>query len=138
MNEKPFSDKVVQQALEGPVTAVLATVNPDGSPLATPMWYVHDANGIGMVSIDGLQKIRNLHREPRVSVVVETGASTGLQCVIVQGTIEFLDATSDRATLGASFVDKYGESIEKRWGGRAVPADRALFRIHPERVKLWG
>ena len=138
MQERPFSDPEVQQALDGPVTAVLATINPDGSPLATPMWYVHDANGIGMVSIDGLQKIRNLHRDPRVSVVVETGAGADLQCVIVQGTVEFLDAPPDRAALGASFVGKYGESIEKRWGGRAVPHDRALFRIDPGRVKLWG
>lgn len=138
MREKRFSDPDVQQALEGRVTAVLATINPDGSPLATPMWYVHDASGIGMVSIDGLQKVRNLHRDPRVSVVVETGAATGLQCVIVQGTVEFLDAPSERAALGASFVDKYGASIEKRWGGRAVPPDRALFRIVARRVKLWG
>jgi PPOX class probable F420-dependent enzyme len=138
MQERQFSDPEVQQALEGPVTAVLATINPDGSPLAMPMWYVHDASGFGMVSVDGLQKIRNLHRDSRVSVVVETGAAAGLQCVIVQGTVEFLDATSDRAALGASFVDKYGERIEKRWGGRAVPRDRALFRVHPRRVKLWG
>lgn len=138
MQEKPFSDPEIQRALEGPVTAVLATINPDGSPLATPMWYVHDADGFGMVSIDGLQKIRNLHRDPRVSVVVETAGQAGLQCVIVQGTVEFLAADSDRTALGASFVDKYGKGIEKRWGGRAVPGDRALFRVHPTRVKLWG
>ena len=84
------------------------------------------------------KKIRNLRRDPRVSIVVETGAAIGLQCVIVQGTVEFLDAPSDRATLGAAFVDKYGESIEKRWNGPAVPHDRVLFRILPTRVKLWG
>ena len=138
MLEKPFSDEEIQSALEGPATAILATINPDGSPLATPMWFVHDPSGIGMVSIDGLQKIRNLRRDPRVSVVVETAASAGLQCVIVQGTVQFLDASADRVALGTSFVDKYGESIEKRWGGRAVPDDRALFRILPRRVKLWG
>ena len=138
MQEKPFADSEIQQALDGPVTAVLATINPDGSPLATPMWFVHDADGIGMVSVDGLQKIRNLHRDPRVSVVVETGGKSGLQCVIVQGTVKFLDARTDRAALGASFVEKYGEAIEKRWGGRAVPDDRTLFRIFPKRVKLWG
>lgn len=138
MLERPFSHPDVQQALEGSSTVVLATVNPDGSPLATPMWYVHDGEGIGMVSVDGLQKIRNLKRDPRVSVVVETHAESGLQCVIVQGTVEFLDSKSDREALGSRFVDKYGEGIEKRWGGCAVPDDRALFRIHPRRVKLWG
>ena len=138
MLEKPFYDEEIQSAIEGPATAILATINSDGSPLATPMWFVHDPSGIGMVSIDRLQKIRNLRRDPRVSVVVETAASAGLQCIIVQGTAQFLDARADRVGLGTSFVDKYGESIEKRWAGRAVPDDRALFRIHPRRVKLWG
>ena len=138
MQERLFSDAQVQKALDKPVTAVLATINPNGSPLATPMWYVHDERGIGMVSVDGLQKVRNLRRDPRVSMVVETGAHTGVQCIIVQGTVEFLDAPRDRAALGAAFVDKYGESVEQRWNGRTVPPDRVLFRIHPQRVKLWG
>jgi len=138
MVEEPFSDAKVQQAIEGLETAVLATINSDGSPLATPMWYVHDASGLGMVSIDRLQKVRNLRRDPRVSVVIETTATGGPQCVIVQGTAEFLDSTSDRAELGAAFVAKYGASIEKRWGGSAVPRDRVLFRVRPSRVKLWG
>lgn len=138
MKEKPFSDPEVQRALEKPVTAVLATINPDGSPLATPMWFVRDSRSIVMVSIDALQKVRNLRRDPRVGVVVETGAAAGLQCVIVQGTVEFLDADSERASFGALLIDKYGGDIEKRWGGRAVPRDRVLFCIHPRRVKLWG
>jgi PPOX class probable F420-dependent enzyme len=138
MLEEMFSDAKVQRAIEGPLTAVLATINPDGSPLATPMWYVPDASGIGMVSVDGLRKVHNLRRDPRVSVVVETDAADSLQCVIVQGTVEFLDSASDRAALGAAFVSKYGEKIEKRWGGSSVPRDRVLFRILPSRVKLWG
>lgn len=138
MQERPFSDREVQEALEGVSTAVLATINPDGSPLATPMWYVHDASGFGMVSVDGLQKIHNLKRDPRVSVVVETGAPSGLQCIIVQGTAEFLDSSADRRALGAAFADKYGGEIEKRWGRPVVPGDRALFRIQPRRVKLYG
>jgi len=137
MVEEQFSDVKVQRAIENPLTAVLATINPDGSPLATPMWYVPDASGIGMVSVDGLQKIHNLRRDPRVSVVVETDAVEGPQCVIIQGIVEFLDSSSDRAALGAAFVAKYGEEIEKRWGGSAVPRDRVLFRILPRRVKLW-
>ena len=50
MLEAPFSNDKVQQALDGPVTAVLATINADGSPLATPMWFVHDADSVGMFS----------------------------------------------------------------------------------------
>jgi len=138
MVEEEFSDIKVQRAIKSPLTAVLATINADGSPLAMPMWYVPDASGMVMVSVDGLQKIHNLRRDPRVSVVVETDVADGPQCVIIQGNVEFLDSPPDRAALGAAFVGKYGEEIEKRWGGSAVPRDRVLFRILPRRVKLWG
>ena len=138
MKEVPFSHSEVQKALEKPSTAVLATINRDGSPLATPMWFVRDEHGIVMVSPEGLQKVRNMRRDPRVSVVVETGAGTGLQCVIVQGSIEFLDDDGERAAFGALLVAKYGRDMENRWRGRAVPHDRVLFRIEPRRVKLWG
>lgn len=138
MQEKPFSDPEVQSGLDGPLTAVLATINPDGSPLATPMWFVHDASGFGMVSVDALQKVRNLRRDPRVSIVVEVTAPGGPQCIIVQGTAAFLNAADERDVLAAAFVRKYGEEIEKRWQGTTAPPDRVLFRVHPQRVKLWG
>lgn len=138
MRDVAFSAPEAQARLRGPVTAVIATINPNGSPLATPMWYVHDESGFGMVSVDGLQKIKNLRRDPRISVTVETEPGQGTGCVMVQGTVEFLDSSDDRRALGARFVAKYGESIEKRWGGSAVPDDRALFRIHPARVTLYG
>ena len=138
MQEKAFSDPQVQNALNGPVTAVLATLNPDGSPLATPMWYVHDVHGIGMVSVDGLQKVRNLRRDPRVSLVVETAATAGVQCIIIQGKVQFIDTTPGRDALAAAFIDKYGERIKQRWNGVTAPSDRVLFRLQPTRVKLWG
>lgn len=138
MEEVAFSSPEAQARLRGPATAVIATINPNGSPLATPMWYVHDEEGFGMVSVDGLQKVRNLRRDPRISVAVEAEPAQGAGCIMVQGTVEFLDSSEDRRSLGALFAAKYGEGIEKRWGGPVVPDDRVLFRIHPTRVKLYG
>ncbi len=138
MQEVAFSSPEAQERLAGPATAVIATINPNGAPLATPMWYVHDDVGFGMVSVDGLQKVRNLRRDPRISVTVEMDPARGTGCVMVQGRVEFLDSQVDRQSLGALFIEKYGEGVEKRWGGSAVPDDRVLFRIHPTRVTLYG
>ena len=138
LNEASFSDDRVQRFLSGKDTAVLATINPDGGPLATPMWFVHDLQGMGMVSVHTLQKIMNLRRDPRVSVVAESAPGAGVACLIIQGTVAFVAADEDRRSLGEQFIDKYGEALERRWGARGVPDSRTLFRIYPSRVNVYG
>lgn len=138
MQETEFSSALVQTYLSGKEIGVLATVNSDGSPLAMPMWFVHNEDVIGMVSVAEDMKVRNMHRDPRVGFVVESGSGGSLECIIMQGTVEFLSTDDDRKRVGAQFIDKYGVNMEQRWGGRAVPDSRALFFIQPRRVKLWG
>ena len=75
----------VQAFLAAREVAVLATLNPDGSPLAMPMWFLADAEAIIMLSVDGLAKVRNLRADPRVSVVAEAGERGNIRGVAVQG-----------------------------------------------------
>ena len=138
MQETEFSSTLVQTYLTGKEIGVLATVNPDGSPLAMPMWFVHNKDVIGMVSVAEDMKVNNMRRDPRVGFVVESGGGGSLECIIMQGTVEFLSTDDDRKRVGAQFIDKYGVNMEQRWGGRAVPDSRALFLIQPRRIKLWG
>ena len=138
MQETEFSSTLVQTYLTGKEIGVLATVNPDASPLAMPMWFVHDEDVIGMVSVAEDMKVQNMRRDPRVGFVVESGGGGSLECIIMQGTVEFLSTDDDRKRVGAQFIDKYGGNMEQRWGGRAVPDSRALFLIQPRRIKLWG
>ena len=41
--------------------------------LAMPMWFLHDAAALTMISVADTQKVRNLQRDARVCVVAETG-----------------------------------------------------------------
>ena len=56
--------------LDGRNYAVLATVNPDGSPQATVMWVGHDGADLLFSTVEGRVKHRNMARDPRVSVTV--------------------------------------------------------------------
>src|SRR5205814_1176494 len=47
--------------------AILATVQADGAPLAMPMWFLHDATSLTMISVEGTHKIRNLRRDARAA-----------------------------------------------------------------------
>lgn len=63
----------MRRFLDEPRFAVLATVNPDGSPQQTVMWYLLHGDEILMNTKRGRRKDRNVDRDPRVSVCVEDG-----------------------------------------------------------------
>ncbi|HEX9033903.1 MAG TPA: PPOX class F420-dependent oxidoreductase [Streptosporangiaceae bacterium] len=50
--------------------AVLATVNPDGSPQTSAMWIGRDESDLLFSTVEGRVKHRNMLRDPRVSVTV--------------------------------------------------------------------
>jgi PPOX class probable F420-dependent enzyme len=56
--------------LDGKNYAVLATVNPDGSPQTSTMWVGRDGADLLMSTVEGRVKHRNMRRDPRVSVTV--------------------------------------------------------------------
>ena len=60
----------MQRLLDGRNYAVLATVNPDGSPQTSVMWVGHDGADLLFSTIEGRVKHRNMARDPRVSVTV--------------------------------------------------------------------
>jgi PPOX class probable F420-dependent enzyme len=53
--------------------AVLATINRDGTPQQTVMWYDLQGDEIMMNTAAGRLKDHNLNRDPRISVCIEDG-----------------------------------------------------------------
>jgi len=133
-----LAEASVQRFLAAKEIVVLGTVQADGAPLAMPMWFLHDAASLTMISEAGTQKVRNLRRDPRVCVVAEVGGGgQEIRGVTVFGRAEFLDDGPARRALVERFHEKY-PSLAGLWRSRAMPADRVMFRIVPERVKSWG
>ncbi len=56
--------------LDGRNYAVLATINPDGSPHTSAMWIGRDGEDVLFSTLEGRVKHRNMLRDPRVSVTV--------------------------------------------------------------------
>lgn len=138
MPQTEFSDPRVQRILDSRDVAVLSTVQPDGAPLAMAMWFVHDVHRITMISVDGLQKAKNMRRDPRVCVVVESLVDGSSRCASIQGHVEFVETADERRPLVDQFFRKYPDSLERRWNGRDMPSDRVMFQILPRKVFYWG
>lgn len=133
-----LGDPHIQHYLTTKEVVLLGTVSPSGAPLVTPMWFLHDAEGLAMISVDGLPKIRNLRRDPRLCVVAESGTRADIRNVTVFGHAQFLADTPDRRALVERFHAKYRPDLERLWGGRTMPANRVMFRIAAERVVSRG
>ena len=56
--------------LDGRNYAVLATVNPDGSPQTSAMWVGRDGDDLLFSTVEGRVKHQNMLHDPRVSVTV--------------------------------------------------------------------
>ena len=64
-----LSDAVLR-LVDGRNYAVLATVNPDGSPQTSVIWVGRDGNDLLFSTVEGRVKHRNMLRDPRVSISV--------------------------------------------------------------------
>lgn len=61
-----------REVLEGPGLAHLVTVEPDGRPQVSIVWVGLDADEIVAGHLPEHRKIRNIRRDPRVALSVET------------------------------------------------------------------
>jgi nitroimidazol reductase NimA-like FMN-containing flavoprotein (pyridoxamine 5'-phosphate oxidase superfamily) len=137
MAERTFADEAIQQYMSDRDVAVLAMLTAAGAPLATPMWFVNDGRELAMVSVDGLAKIRNLERDPRVSVVVEGGERGAINGLVLAGDVRFVDG-DERVAWGRRFRDKYTPDIDRLWGGPNIPDNRRVFVFAPRVVSAFG
>lgn len=66
----PLSDEL-KKVLDKPTFVILVTVQPDGSPQASPVWVKRDGEELLISTTQGRRKERNLRRDPRATVVVQ-------------------------------------------------------------------
>lgn len=66
---------------------VLSTIDQDGFPHSVPLGYFRDGDRIYLGCRDDTQKIRNIERNPQVSLLVESGSTMAdIKGAMVQGT----------------------------------------------------
>lgn len=61
----------VRALLEGPHLAHVVTMNPDGTPQVSCVWVGLDGDQVVFGSLGPWRKIRNLERDPRITLSIE-------------------------------------------------------------------
>ncbi|HEU4481199.1 MAG TPA: TIGR03618 family F420-dependent PPOX class oxidoreductase [Actinomycetota bacterium] len=112
-------------------TAVLTTLDREGWPHSTAMWFVIEPEGIVMWTYAKSQKVKNLQRDPRCAVLVEAGASYGsLRGVLVRGRAVVSDDFGAVREVGLALFRRYNAD-----DGSAPVAGPALEEIERQAGK---
>ena len=133
-----LSDEEVRRFLESSKTIIITTNGPGGFPHAMPMWYRLEEDGtICITTYKASQKVKNLRRDPRVSLLVESGEEyADLKGALIYGHAEIVE---DIETVIATLLLAGGQedTEEVREALRRTAAKRVVLRVKPERIVSW-
>jgi PPOX class probable F420-dependent enzyme len=97
-------DDTTRQLVDGKNFAIIATMNPDGSPQTSVVWVGLDDDAVVFSSTTTRRKTRNIVRDPRVSLTV-LDADNPYHTVEIRGTAEVID--DSKRELSTRLSHKY-------------------------------
>jgi PPOX class probable F420-dependent enzyme len=90
-----LADPLVQELLAARLIGVLATIEPDGSVHAVPMWLARSDDAILLATGSRSRKVRNLERDPRATLVLHDSRSGADVCgASIRGRVELVRGES--------------------------------------------
>jgi PPOX class probable F420-dependent enzyme len=122
---------------------VVATHGPRGWPHVMPLWYVVREGEIWVWTYAKSQKVRNLERDPRATLLVETGEEyQELRGIQIEAEAELVRDTERVLEFAKQLTVRYTEGISSVEGDAAAALQaqapkRAAIRFRPVRTATW-
>jgi PPOX class probable F420-dependent enzyme len=122
-------DPDVRRVLDGTSMAHLATVLPDGSPHATPVFIGAHGDRIVFFTGPGSRKARNLRRDPRVALSFAPDDNPFVPVIVRGRVVEWLEGDP-----GWQIIDE----LAMKYTGAPYPRgqERIVAVIEPERQTI--
>jgi PPOX class probable F420-dependent enzyme len=119
-------DPDVRRVLDGTSIAHLATILPDGSPHAVPVWVAARCDQIVFLTGPGTRKARNLHRDPRLALSIAPVDNPFTPVVIRGRVVEWIEGDA-----AWEIVDQL--AMKYIGGPYSREQERVVAVIEPER-----
>ena len=138
-----LSDEEVSAFLEEQRVVVCATNGVKGWPHLMPLWYVVRSGELWAWTFAKSQKVKNLERDPRATLLVETGFEYAeLRGVQIEAEAELIRDPDQVFEFAKELTVRYAEGIESVEGDpatalRAQAPKRATIHFRPVRVATW-
>lgn len=139
-----MNDDEIRAYLKHGHTIILVSNGRKGYPHAVPMFYgIDDDLTIRFATYGASQKVKNIERDNRVTLLVESGSAYDeLAGVMIEGEAEIandLDATVDTMIEAMGKTEnalppaaELPEEVKKQMAGK-----RVLIRVRPKRFLSW-
>jgi PPOX class probable F420-dependent enzyme len=135
-----MSEAELAAFLEDQRTVVCATIGPGGRPHLAALWYLPVAGRLDCWTYAASQKARNLERDPRATLLTETGAAyQELRGVSLECDAELVRDPDRVLDIGVALAVRHGArpGPDLRAGLAPQAAKRVGIRFHPTRVSSW-
>jgi PPOX class probable F420-dependent enzyme len=122
---------------------IVSSIGPRGWPHSMPMWFTVRDGEIWVWTFAKSQKVRNLERDPRATLLIETGIEyTELRGVQIEAEAELIRDTPTVAEFGKELAIRYAEGIDSIEGDAAAALEaqavkRVAIRFEAKRTATW-
>ena len=139
MRKNTEMDAKVLEFLQVDRHAILATKGRNGAPQLTPVWFLF-LDGVLLVSVQtSTVKLKNLRRDPTVSVCIEGGRDDA-RYVVLSGKAELIEPGEQERALRWKIVRHYyaDEGEAKRYNEMIKERTGVIITLRAERMVLSG
>jgi PPOX class probable F420-dependent enzyme len=131
-----------RELLETERVVVVSTIGPRGWPHSMPMWFTVRDGELWVWTYAKSQKVRNLERDPRATLLIETGFEyQELRGIQIEAEAELIRETPRVADFGAELAARYSGGIAQVEGAAAAlqaqAAKRVAIHFKPVRTATW-
>jgi nitroimidazol reductase NimA-like FMN-containing flavoprotein (pyridoxamine 5'-phosphate oxidase superfamily) len=130
-----------EQLLREGWTLQVASIGPKGYPHLVAIWYVVIDGHIHFTTFARSQKVLNLRRNPKITVMLESGKLYHeLKGLVVEGQAEILEDTPFTARVMGLVGEKYSgipAPMETPEAALKVAAKRVTIRVRPVDTYSW-
>jgi len=142
-DEIKLTDAERRELLESERVVVVASLGTRGWPHLMPLWYVLRDGEIWIYTYAKSQKVRNLERDPRATLLVETGHEyADLRGVMVEAEAEINRDEALVFEVAKQLTLRYADGLDSVEGEaaealRAQARKRVAVRFVPRRTATW-
>ncbi len=141
-NNIALTDEERTQYLNEGWNLQVASIGPGGFPHLVAMWYVLDDQGrIMFTTFRKSQKVVNLQRDPKMTVMLESGkAYNELKGLVIEGEVEIVDEPEFTAKVMARVGEKYNgipARTDTPEAALKVASKRVVVRLNPVDIYSW-
>jgi PPOX class probable F420-dependent enzyme len=132
----------IDDFLHGRRSMTVGTFSPDGSIHLVAMWYGFVDGNPAFETYAKSQKVKNLQRDPRITVLVEAGDRyEELRGVELVGKAIIHDDTSTVMAVAKSVIERYWEpknDEEAELMAAGLANKRVAVEVVPEKIVSWN